>query len=111
MVRCLVSAFFSFIVAASSPGQDPPKEPQKLRIQGKVIEAKNRQPIRKVTVEVVGGAGQSFGSHSATTRAEGTFTIEDVVPGRYAVNLQHPGFVQTMTNRGHEHSRCSRAKA
>jgi hypothetical protein len=62
MVRCLVSAFFSFIVAASSPGQvDPPKEPQKLRIQGKMIEAKNRQPIRKVTVEVVGGAGNPSG--------------------------------------------------
>jgi hypothetical protein len=52
MVRCLVVAFSCLVVAASSPGQtDAPQEVQKQSIQGKVVEAKSGQPIRKVYVE------------------------------------------------------------
>ena len=95
MVRCLVIAFCSLVFTANSFSQvSSPKEPQKQSIHGRVIEAKTGQPIRKVIVQVYGGAGQSFKSHTATTSADGTFSIDDISPGRYAVSLQHPGFVQ-----------------
>lgn len=95
MVRWLVIAFSSLVFATNSLSQiPPPKEPQKQSVHGRVIEAKTGQPIRKVIVQVFGGAGQSFKSHTATTSADGTFSIDDISPGRYAVNLQHPGFVQ-----------------
>ncbi|HMI54397.1 MAG TPA: carboxypeptidase regulatory-like domain-containing protein [Candidatus Saccharimonadales bacterium] len=101
MVRWMVIAFSCLVVTANCLGQiDSPKEPQKQSIHGTVIEAKSGQPIRKVRVEVFGGAAQSFGPHSATTSADGTFSIEDIPPGRYTVNLQHTGFVQTMTSPG-----------
>lgn len=100
MVRCLLIAFSCSVLAATSPSQtDATKEAQKQSVQGKVVDAKSGQPIRKVNVEVVGGAGQSYGRHSATTSADGTFAIVDITPGRYAVTLQHAGFVQT-TSRG-----------
>jgi protocatechuate 3,4-dioxygenase beta subunit len=101
MVRWLVIAFSCLVVTANCLSQmASPKEPQKQSIHGRVIEAKSGQPIRKVSVEVAGGAGQAFESHSATTSADGTFSIEDIPPGRYTVNLQRAGFVQTMTSRG-----------
>ena len=101
MLRWMVIAFSCLVVTANCLSQmDSAKEPQKQSIHGRVIEAKSGQPIRKVRVEVAGGAGQSFGSHSATTSADGTFSIEDIPPGRYTVNLQHAGFVQTMTSPG-----------
>jgi protocatechuate 3,4-dioxygenase beta subunit len=101
MMRCLVIAFSCLVVAATSPSQtDAPKEGQKQSIQGKVVEAKSGQPIRKVKVEVVGEVGQSDGRYSATTIEDGTFTIEDLKPGRYAVTLERTGFVQTATSGG-----------
>jgi protocatechuate 3,4-dioxygenase beta subunit len=79
---------------------DAPKDGQKQSIQGKVIETKSDQPIRKVNIEVMGGSGQSYGRHEATTSADGTFTIEDMTPGRYTVTLQRAGFAQTAASRG-----------
>ena len=99
MVRWLVIAFSCLVVAATSVSQtDAPKEQQKLSVQGKVVEAKGGQPVRKVNIEVVGGAGQSHGRYSATTSGDGTFTIEDLKPGRYAVTLERTGFVQSATS-------------
>jgi hypothetical protein len=96
MRRCLVIAFSCLVVVAISLGQtDAPKEGQKQNIQGKVVEAKSGQPIRKVNVEVMGGAGQSYERYSATTIGDGTFTIEHLKPGRYEVTLERTGFVQT----------------
>jgi protocatechuate 3,4-dioxygenase beta subunit len=101
MMRCLVMVFSCLVVAATSPSQtDAPKEGQKQSIQGKVVEAKSGRPIRKVKIEVVGEAGQSDGRYSATTIEDGTFTIEDLKPGRYAVTLERTGFVQSTTSGG-----------
>jgi protocatechuate 3,4-dioxygenase beta subunit len=101
MMRCLVIALFFLVVAATSASQtDAPKEVQKQSIQGKVVDAKTGQPIRKVNIEVVGGTGESYGSHSATTSADGRFNIEDIMPGRYSVTLQRAGFAQTAAGRG-----------
>lgn len=102
MVRWLAILFACFVVTATSSSQtDAPKEAQKQSIQGRVVEAKTGQPIRKVNVQVMGGAGQSYGRQSVTTAADGTFTIEDLQPGRYVVTLEHAGFVQA-TNRVQE---------
>ena len=101
MVRWLSIVLCCLVLAATSPSQtDAPKEAQKQSIQGKVVEAKSGQPIRKVNVEVFGGTGQSNGRHSATTSADGTFAIEDMMPGRYTVTLEHPGFVQAVASGG-----------
>jgi protocatechuate 3,4-dioxygenase beta subunit len=101
MMRCLVIAFSCLVVAASSASQtDAPKEVQKQSVQGKVVDAKSGQPIRKANVDVVGGTGESSGRHSATTSADGAFIFEDMMPGRYTVTLQRAGFAQTATSRG-----------
>jgi protocatechuate 3,4-dioxygenase beta subunit len=99
MMRCLVIALFCLVAAATSPSQtDAPKAVQKQSIQGKVIEAKSGQPVRKVNVEVA--RVQSYGHYSATTSGDGTFMIEDLEPGRYAVTLERTGFVNAATSGG-----------
>ena len=101
MIRWLVVGVCCVGFAASSLGQsDAPREQQKQSVQGKVVDAKSGQPIRKVNVEADGGADQSYGQHVTTTGADGTFTIEDLAPGRYRVTLVRAGFAQTATSRG-----------
>ena len=101
MVRWLVVGICCAVFATNSLGQaEAPKEEQKQSVQGKVVDAKSGQPIRKVNIQVFGGAGQSYGRHEAITGADGTFTIEDMTPGRYNVTMQRAGFAQTPASRG-----------
>lgn len=100
MFGSLVLAFSLLLVPAGAPGQtDTPRQAKKQSIQGKVIEAKSGLPVRKVSVEVIGGSGESGGRHAATTAADGTFTIEDLLPGRYRVTLERAGLVEAAKNR------------
>ena len=56
MLRWLVLALSCLVVPASSLSQtDVPKEVKKQSVQGRVIEAKSGQPIRKVNVDRWGG--------------------------------------------------------
>lgn len=99
MMRWLILAFSCLVIPPSYPSQtDVPKEAKKSSIQGKVMDAKSGQPIRKVNVEIIGGTEQSSGRHTAATSADGTFTIEDLAPGRYMVTLERAGFVETAKN-------------
>jgi uncharacterized protein (DUF2141 family) len=60
-------------------------------IQGRVLQEPGGQPIRKVNIELTENRGFKY---SATTDSEGRFKIDDLKPGRYAVVIQHPRFVQ-----------------
>jgi carboxypeptidase family protein len=91
----LLVAFSWFAFASTSLAQmDTAKEVQKQNVQGNVVDAKTGQPIRKVQLEISGGAGQSFGEYRATTAPDGSFIIENVHPGRYNAVLEHAGFVR-----------------
>ena len=99
MFRLPMLALSYLVFTASSQAQsDAPQETKKQSVQGKVIEAKTGQPIRKASVEVIGGGEQSSGRHAVTTGADGTFSIEYLTPGRYMVRLERAGFVETAKN-------------
>jgi len=101
MIRFLVVAFSCLVVARTSrPQTDAPKQAQKQSVQGKVVDAKSGQPIRKVAVYVMGGLRQSFERYSSATGEDGTFAIENLKPGRYIVTLERTGLVQAATARG-----------
>lgn len=101
-VLCLlvpaVSPAQSLLVPAASPAQSSTSQsPQKQSIQGKVVDAKTSQPIRKVNVSVSGG--DPFSNSSIATAADGSFVFDNLNPGRYAVNLEHSGFVPSISDR------------
>lgn len=98
--RALIFALSCLMTAAVSLCQsDAPQEVPKPSVKGKVVDIKSGQPIRKVNIEVMGGAGETFERRSATTSADGAFSIDDLKPGRYTVTFERSGFVQTAASR------------
>jgi hypothetical protein len=91
---------FSCIVATAFALQNAfPETPSGITIQGVVLQAPEGQPIKKASVQFRARNGQPNGQYSATTDMEGRFRIDNVKPERYAVTIDHPGFVQTARGR------------
>src|SRR5207302_1348216 len=110
MLRGFMLALSCLVVPTISQSQaDAPKEAKKQSIQGKVIEARSGQPVRKVKVEVIGGPEASAGRHTATTTAGehrfgllrvdtgavttndlGEYRIADLRPGKYLISVTPP---------------------
>jgi hypothetical protein len=91
---------FSCIVATAFAVQNAfPETPSGITIQGIVLQAPEGQPIKKANVQFRARNGQANGQYSATTDTEGRFTIDNVKPERYAVTIDHPGFVQAARGR------------
>ena len=67
-----------------------------MTLHGKVLQNTTDQPIRKATVALTCPTPAPF-QGTATTNAEGEFTIDNVPPGRYSVLLVHPGFIASAT--------------
>jgi hypothetical protein len=95
MIGRLLVAFSCVAFASTSLGQtNTSKDVQKQSVQGKVVDARTNQPLRKVQLEGVGGTGQTSGWYKATTDSDGTFTFENAYPGRYNIWLERSGFVR-----------------
>jgi protocatechuate 3,4-dioxygenase beta subunit len=70
-------------------------------VQGKVVQEPGGQGIRKVRVILRGGSNQGREQFEATTDETGSFKIEGLEPGVYAVQLERPGYAEDRrANRG-----------
>jgi hypothetical protein len=90
-LKCLVIAL-SFVATTAFAQTTSPKNTSGTSIQGKVIQDPGRQPIGKANLEL--NRENRASEYSATTDSEGQFRIDDIKPGRYAVVIKRPGFVQ-----------------
>src|SRR5579862_1728424 len=66
--------------------------PVAARVEGKVINSSNGEPIRKATV-ILHSRDQDQGTNYADeTDSNGHFSIDNVEPGDYAITAEHAGF-------------------
>jgi protocatechuate 3,4-dioxygenase beta subunit len=97
-VKLLVLGFsLSLLLITHATQAIPQEQASRPSIQGKVLQEPDGQPIRKATVQLKGRKGPGDSQYSAITDTEGQFKIDDVQPGRYAVFVERPGFVQSGT--------------
>ena len=90
-LKCFVIAL-SFVATTAFAQITSPKNTSGTSIQGKVIQDPGGQPIGKANLEL--NRENRASEYSATTDSEGKFRIDDITPGRYAVVIKRPGFVQ-----------------
>ncbi len=94
---------FLALFSAWGTTQDAPSPKATAVISGTVIDAVTRQPLRAVEVHARNIAPGQSSPHasSATTDAEGRFTLEGLAAGRYFVSALHAGYVgQRVTGGG-----------
>jgi hypothetical protein len=89
---CSAALFVTLTLAAQDA---PPPAPAKAagRVEGKVLNSTNGEPVRKVTVVLGTRNGVKGTSYMTQTDASGRFAIEAVEPGEYTVSAEHQGFI------------------
>jgi hypothetical protein len=70
-----------------------PDEPKLATLEGSVLHAAQKTPIRKAKVSLT--AIGSEGSKSVDTGDDGKFALKDVKPGRYRLSASKPGYEAT----------------
>jgi 5-hydroxyisourate hydrolase-like protein (transthyretin family) len=89
---CSAALFFALILAAQDA--PPPAAANTVgRVEGKVLNSVNGEPVRKVTVVLGTRKGAKGTSYVAQTDASGRFAIEAVEPGEYSLSAEHQGFI------------------
>jgi protocatechuate 3,4-dioxygenase beta subunit len=82
--------------AAQQP-EDTVKPEDKCSVEGTVLNAQTKEPLKKAHVSLMPAESQKFNSTSwgAVTDAAGHFVVEDVNPGKYRFSAERNGFVRT----------------
>lgn len=75
---------------APAPAVAPPRTPV---VSGKVINTAGGEGVRKATVLLRSQNGPNGISYAAEADGNGSFRIEDVDPGKYAVSAERQGFM------------------
>ncbi len=97
-MKRLVIAISLILVPTACAGQaNPPEQTSTLSVRGKVLQDPDGQPIRKANIQLIGQSELTATVYSATSDAEGQFTIDDIQPGQYVAILDRSGFVQSGT--------------
>ncbi len=88
------AAVLFFILALAAQDVPSPVSAQSEgRVEGKVLNSANGEPVRKVTVTLATRKGAQGTSYVAESDVRGKFAIEAVEPGEYTIVADRQGFI------------------
>ncbi len=68
------------------------------RVEGRLVDASTGEPVRKGWVTLRPANGQGTG-YTAVSDSNGTFVLEGVEPGRYALSVEHSSYLKLNQSR------------
>jgi len=74
-------------------------------IEGFVTKDPDSQPVKKVLIELIAENQSQTGDYTAITGPDGTFRIENVLPGRYHLFAERTGFLDSEKQHGRSDGR------
>lgn len=92
--KLLLLAFGCVFVVRFCASQTNPVKSQTtgVPVQGSVLLDPQHLPVKKASIQLLARSGPG-GQYSAVSDAEGRFVIDGVMPGRYLLQVEHPGLV------------------
>ena len=100
--RLIASLIF---LTATAFAQSAGNLPARATVEGFVTRDPEGAPVKKALIELIGENQAEAGDYTAMTGPDGTFRIEDVVPGRYHLFAERTGLLDTDKQRGHTEGR------
>jgi protocatechuate 3,4-dioxygenase beta subunit len=90
LFTCLLIPLLSAGVLAQAP---VPSTAKRATVQGIVTKDPDGQPVKKALIELIAENQSEDGNYTAETGPDGTFRIENVMPGRYRLFAERTGFL------------------
>jgi protocatechuate 3,4-dioxygenase beta subunit len=99
----LTSAFLLILtLSANVFAQDAkPQDPKRAVVEGIVTRDPDSQPVKKALIELIAENQSQAGNYTAITAADGTFRIDNIVPGRYHLFAERIGLLDLDRQRRH----------
>ncbi len=97
-LACLLVA----VLSASALAQDAAgvsKSAQRAVVEGIVTKDPDSQPVKKAIIELIAENQAEGGDYTASTAADGSFRIENILPGRYHLFAERTGFLDSGRHR------------
>lgn len=101
LLTSLTISLLSVFAAAQNSGTvaDAPK---RAAVEGVVTKEPGSEPVKKALVELIAENQAQGGDYTAVSSGDGTFRIENVLPGRYRLFVERTGFLDT--DKSHQRS-------
>ena len=74
-------------------------------VEGIVTKDPEGQPVKKVLIELIAENQTQGGDYTVVTTADGTFRIENIIPGKYHLFVERTGLLDLERQRGHTDGR------
>jgi protocatechuate 3,4-dioxygenase beta subunit len=99
----LASAFLLILtLSAGAFAQDAePQDAKRATVEGVVTRDPDSQPVKKALIELIAENQSQAGNYTAITAADGTFRIDNILPGRYHLFAERTGFLDLDRQRRH----------
>jgi hypothetical protein len=79
--------------AQSSPSSAAQgSQPARATLSGIVTKDPGSEPVKKALIELIAESQSDGGNYTAVTGVDGSFRMENILPGRYRMFVERPGF-------------------
>jgi protocatechuate 3,4-dioxygenase beta subunit len=96
------------LLVAGAMGQNSSgtaKPAERAAIEGLVTKNPENEPVKKALIELIAENQAEGGDYTAVTGPDGIFRIENILPGRYHLFAERPGFLDVDKHRGRSDGR------
>jgi protocatechuate 3,4-dioxygenase beta subunit len=105
MTRAARVTLSLILLGATALAQSAGNLPARSTVEGFVTRDPEGAPVKKALIELIGENQAEAGDYTAMTGADGTFRIEDIVPGRYHLFAERTGLLDADKQRGRTEGR------
>lgn len=103
VLTCLLSAFCMASLLAQTLAESANRS--RAAVEGIVTKDPEGQAVKKALIELIAENQTQGGDYTAVTGPDGSFRIENVIPGRYHLFAEHTGLLDIDRQRSHSDGR------